>query len=205
MVIQMLPPLVEASLVLLPFFFLLERVVDIANERLAQGRQRLKQKLQKEKRKRCCCLFSPLFLLNLDLDLNSHLPKKTLQKCSFVDHRGVRIVYRRYASLFFLVGIDRDSFADESEGGAESSKEDDDTAGDNGLATLELIHALVETLDRHFGNVCELDIMFNLEAAHYVLDEMLCTASGEVAETNKLSVLQPLELMERATASAQGG
>ncbi len=24
---------------------------------------------------------------------------------------------------------------------------------------LELIHALVETLDRHFDNVCELDIM----------------------------------------------
>ncbi|KAG9132947.1 hypothetical protein Leryth_021838 [Lithospermum erythrorhizon] len=31
------------------------------------------------------------------------------------------------------------------------------------LAILEFIHLLVETMDRHFGNVCELDIMFSLE------------------------------------------
>ncbi|RVW38305.1 AP-4 complex subunit sigma [Vitis vinifera] len=30
----------------------------------------------------------------------------------------------------------------------------------NELAILEFIHLLVETMDRHFGNVCELDIMF---------------------------------------------
>ena len=28
---------------------------------------------------------------------------------------------------------------------------------------LEFIHCLVETLDRYFSNVCELDLMFNLE------------------------------------------
>lgn len=33
----------------------------------------------------------------------------------------------------------------------------------NELATLEFIHCLVETLDRYFSNVCELDLMFNLE------------------------------------------
>lgn len=33
----------------------------------------------------------------------------------------------------------------------------------NELAVLEFIHCLVETLDRHFGNVCELDLMFNME------------------------------------------
>ncbi len=33
----------------------------------------------------------------------------------------------------------------------------------NELAILEFIHCLVETLDRYFGNVCELDLMFNLE------------------------------------------
>jgi len=43
----------------------------------------------------------------------------------------------------------------------------------NELAILEFIHALVETLDRYFENVCELDIMFNLEKAHFVVDEML--------------------------------
>jgi hypothetical protein len=29
----------------------------------------------------------------------------------------------------------------------------------NELITLEIIHMFVETLDRYFGNVCELDIM----------------------------------------------
>jgi len=135
------------------------------------------------------------------LDLLATLRPVPLHQCSFVDHRGVRVVYRRYASLFFLVGVDRGSVAEE--GGGSGDGDGSDETGENGLATLELIHALVETLDRHFGNVCELDIMFNLESAHYVLDEMVCAASGEVVETNKANVLQPLQLLERA--AAQGG
>ena len=135
-------------------------------------------------------------------DLLATLRPVPLHQCSFVDHRGVRVVYRRYASLFFLVGVDKGSSSSSTaeEGGENGEENDDETFGDNGLATLELIHALVETLDRHFGNVCELDIMFNLEAAHYVLDEMICAASGEVVETNKANVLQPLQLLERAAA-----
>ena len=31
-----------------------------------------------------------------------------LKQCSFVEHRNYKIVYRRYASLFFLVGVDND-------------------------------------------------------------------------------------------------
>ena len=27
-------------------------------------------------------------------------------QCSFTEHRNMKVVYRRYASLFFLVGID---------------------------------------------------------------------------------------------------
>ena len=38
-----------------------------------------------------------------------------------------------------------------------------EAAVQNELAILEFIHCLVETLDRYFGNVCELDLMFNLE------------------------------------------
>ncbi|KAG2718284.1 hypothetical protein I3760_03G212600 [Carya illinoinensis] len=33
---------------------------------------------------------------------------RTEQQCSFVEHRNYKIVYRRYASLFFLVGVDND-------------------------------------------------------------------------------------------------
>jgi AP-4 complex subunit sigma-1 len=31
-----------------------------------------------------------------------------LTQCSFVEHRNYKVVYRRYASLFFLVGVDND-------------------------------------------------------------------------------------------------
>jgi hypothetical protein len=43
-----------------------------------------------------------------------------------------KVVYRRYASLFFVCGI-----------GSE----------DNELVTLEILHRYVEILDRYFGNV----------------------------------------------------
>ena len=49
---------------------------------------------------------------------------------------------------------------------------------------------MVETLDKYFENVCELDIMFNIEKAHFILDEMLM--SGYITETNKASILAPV-------------
>jgi AP-2 complex subunit sigma-1 len=49
-------------------------------------------------------------------------------------------VYRRYAGLFFCACVD---------------------ANDNELAYLEAIHFFVEVLDSFFGNVCELDLVFN--------------------------------------------
>ncbi|XP_075475445.1 AP-4 complex subunit sigma-like isoform X2 [Primulina tabacum] len=33
---------------------------------------------------------------------------RTEQQCAFVKHRNYEIVYRRYASLFFLVGVDNE-------------------------------------------------------------------------------------------------
>lgn len=54
--------------------------------------------------------------------------------------RSTKIVYRRYAGLFFCVCVD---------------------ANDNELAYLEAIHFFVEVLDQFFGNVCELDLVFN--------------------------------------------
>ena len=58
------------------------------------------------------------------------------------------------------------------------------------MAFLEFIHNLVETLDKYFENVCELDIMFNIEKAHFILDEMVM--SGYITETNKANILAPV-------------
>ena len=48
----------------------------------------------------------------------------------------------------------------------------------------------VELLDKYFGSVCELDIIFNFEKAYFVLDELLI--GGEVQETSKKSVLKAI-------------
>jgi AP-1 complex subunit sigma 1/2 len=58
-----------------------------------------------------------------------------------------KIVYRRYASLFFICSISNT---------------------DNELLTLEIVHRYVEVLDRYFGNVCELDLIFNFQKAYAV-------------------------------------
>ena len=67
---------------------------------------------------------------------------------------------------------------------------------DNELVYFESIHLFVELLDQFFGNVCELDIMFNLEKAHFILNEMVM--NGHIIETNKANALRPVVMMEKA-------
>ena len=40
-------------------------------------------------------------------------------------------------------------------------------------------------------------IMFNLEKAHFILDEMV--TNGCIVETNKQSILRPIALMEKSS------
>jgi AP-4 complex subunit sigma-1 len=99
------------------------------------------------------------------------------RQCSFFDYEGYRVIYRRYASLYFIIGL-RNASADGGE-----------------LEYLEFIHNLVETMDKYFENICELDIMFNLEKVHFILNEMLC--NGRITESNRTLVLQPLQLLDK--------
>jgi AP-4 complex subunit sigma-1 len=105
---------------------------------------------------------------------------RTEMQCSFMEHRGLKVVYRRYASLYFIVG-----FLEGEE---------------NELGMLEFIHVLVETLDKAFDSVCELDLMFNIEKTHFIVDEMVM--NGEIVDTNRLSVLKPVTLLDKAGTSS---
>lgn len=68
-------------------------------------------------------------------------PRDQKHQSNFVEFRGSsKVIYRRYAGLFFCACVD---------------------ANDNSLAYLEAIHFFVEVLDQFFGNVCELDLVFN--------------------------------------------
>ena len=50
-------------------------------------------------------------------------------------------------------------------------------------------------MDKYFESVCELDIMFHIEKAHYIVDEMV--ANGAIIENNKTNILKPLQLMDK--------
>ena len=65
---------------------------------------------------------------------------------------------------------------------------------DNELASLELIHLFVETLDKYFGSVCELDVVYNFYKVYTVLDELL--VGGEIVETSKMNILKKLRELE---------
>ena len=58
----------------------------------------------------------------------------------------------------------------------------------NELSFLEFIHNLVETLDKYFENVCELDLIFHSDRVHYILDEIVM--AGMVLDTNINNVLK---------------
>jgi len=102
--------------------------------------------------------------------------------CNFLEWRERKLVYKRYASLYFVMAV-----------GAE----------DNELLTLEQIHAYVEVLDRYFGNVCELDIIFNFHKAYYVLDELFI--GGEMHETNKKEALRCVAAQDELARAEEEG
>lgn len=73
----------------------------------------------------------------------------------------LRVVYRSYATLYFVFLVDN----------AESE-----------LGILDLIQVFVESLDRSFENVCELDLVFHFDEVHHILAEVI--QGGLVLETN---------------------
>jgi len=103
-------------------------------------------------------------------DLVSTVLARRPKMSNFLDWRQFKIVYKRYASLFFLCAVEEN---------------------DNELLTLEIIHRYVEILDKYFGSVCELDIIFNFEKAYFILDEFLI--AGEVQESSKGKVMRAVE------------
>jgi len=88
--------------------------------------------------------------------------------------RGTKLVYRHYATLYFVFVCEET----ESE-----------------LGILDLIQVFVETLDNCFESVCELDLIFHADKVNYVLDEIV--QGGLVLETNMQSVLRNVSEMAR--------
>jgi len=91
-----------------------------------------------------------------------------------INEHTYKVIYRRYAGLFFTLCVD---------------------LADNELSYLESIHLFVEMLDLYFGNVCELDLVFNFSKVYNIVDEFFL--AGEIQETSKKVILARLKECER--------
>ena len=98
---------------------------------------------------------------------------RDIKESSIIEYKNYKIVYKKYASLYFIMGIDYN---------------------DNELASLELIHLFVEIMDKFFGSVCELDVVYNFYKAYTILDEIII--GGEIVETSIKSVIKKLKELE---------
>lgn len=87
---------------------------------------------------------------------------------------STKLIYKRYAGLYFVFGVD---------------------LSDEEPIYLSHIHLFVEVLDAFFGNVCELDIVFNFYKAYMVMDEMFL--GGEIQEVSKDMLFERLSTLDR--------
>ena len=101
-------------------------------------------------------------------------PPFSFDTCA-LQFRTYKIIYRRYAGLFFSFCVD---------------------LSDNELSYVEAIHCFVEMLDRYFGNVCELDLVFHFHKAYTILDEFIL--AGELQETSQAVMLERLRELEKS-------
>mmetsp|Transcript_9481 Transcript_9481/g.19031 ORF Transcript_9481/g.19031 Transcript_9481/m.19031 type:complete len:147 (-) Transcript_9481:112-552(-) len=110
----------------------------------------------------------------IQIECHKVVTQREAKFTNFVEWRTHKLVYRRYAGLFFTLCVD---------------------VNDNELACLEAIHLFVEVLDQYFGNVCELDLVFNFHKVFVILDEYFL--AGEVMETSKKEILSRVHEIDR--------
>lgn len=106
-------------------------------------------------------------------EVTALIPLRKAKMCNVIEYKDSKLVYKRYASLFFVAAIDNT---------------------DNELHTLEVIQRYVEIMDKAYGNVCELDIVFNFQLAYHVLDELLI--DGVLVESSSPEVLKRIRQQE---------
>ncbi|KAL8168246.1 hypothetical protein V2J09_009745, partial [Rumex salicifolius] len=141
------------------------------------GKASLGQILRISVFKFCLCTGGRFSLLRSSINSFAHC---TQNVSNFVDVESIfgadsRLVYKHYATLYFVFVYD---------------------SAENELAMLDLIQVFVETLDRCFKNVCELDIVFNYSKMNTILEEIIF--GGQVLETNSAEVIKAVEEISKS-------
>ncbi|XP_045853848.1 AP-3 complex subunit sigma-1-like [Meles meles] len=95
-----------------------------------------------------------------------------------------KLIYRHYATLYFVFCVD---------------------TSESKLGILDLIQVFVETLDKCFENVCELDVIFHVHKAlivHNILAEMVM--GRMVLETNMNEIVTQIDAQNKLEKSEAG-
>lgn len=111
--------------------------------------------------------------------------------CNFLEYPGsflvdssnsdCKLIYRHYATLYFVFCVD----SSESE-----------------LGILDLIQVFVETLDKLFTSVCELDLIFHADSVHFILNELVM--GGMVLQTNMTEIIARVEEQNKLQKAEAG-
>ncbi|KAJ8046022.1 AP-4 complex subunit sigma-1 [Holothuria leucospilota] len=109
----------------------------------------------------------------LEADLLRKIRQRSLDQCSFFDYQDLRITYRLYQNIYIIVGTDTE---------------------ENGISVLEFIQLFMEVLHTYFSPITEIDIMYNLDKVHMVLEEIV--TNGCIVETCIANILEPMRLMD---------
>ncbi|KPM08251.1 AP-3 complex subunit sigma-1-like protein 1 [Sarcoptes scabiei] len=129
--------------------------------------------------------FYEFFVGNNLIVSHSFLRKSSFVQNSLIGGSDFKLIYRHYATLYFVFCVD----SSESELGildliqVRFEKKN----------TLILPHCksfwqvFVETLDKCFENVCELDLIFHVDKVHNILNELVM--GGMVLETNMTEII----------------
>ena len=120
--------------------------------------------------------------VKLEAEIHRTVTTRDPKFTNFVEWRQYKLIYRRYAGLFFTLCVD---------------------AEDNELVYFEAIHLFVELLDSYFSNVCELDIVFNFNKVYAILDEYIL--AGEMQETSKKLIARLVAEQDQLVEAAKIG
>merc|ERR1712243_473432 len=113
--------------------------------------------------------------------------KRKEELCNFVEDgllvgdSEFKLIYRPFGSLYIVFCVDN---------------------GESELAILDAIQVFVAILDNCFKNVCELDIIFNINKVHFILNEMVM--GGMVMETNVKEIMLRIEEQEQLEIDESG-
>ena len=139
---------------------------------------------------------------------------------NFVEYQNYKLIYRRYAGLFFTLCVVSTPCRAHSLLARRHRARPPcpffftiriqltsplfflavcvncaQDVADNELLYFESIHLFVELLDQFFGNVCELDLVFNFNKVYMILDEFFL--AGEVQETSKQAILHRVQELDK--------